>query len=136
MIRMLFGLALPILGLGAAMVLLGPDLLSGPRGAPIVVAAPSDATLQKASFDGTACALPLAAEQELLLDQPEAATHFVTLALRYGPEGASVTVENGVAGAAADAAVVLAFDAERRIISVSEPVDCLPGGETDLPARI
>ncbi len=134
MIRMLFGSALPILGLGAAMVLLGPDLLSGPRGAPIVVAAPSDATLQKASFDGTACALPLAAEQDLLVAQPD--VNLVTLALRHGPDGASVAVEHGLAGAGADAVLVLALDGDGRILSVSEPVDCLPSGERELPARI
>lgn len=135
MIRSLLGSALPILGLGAAAALLGPDLLAGPRGAPLVVAAPPAATLQKASFDGSACALPLTLEQDLLLGA-EAGVHVVTLALRHGPDGASFAVENGVAGGDADAALILAFDDAGRIVSVSEPFDCLPVGEAEAPSRI
>ena len=57
MIRLLLGSALPVLGLGAAATLLSPDLLTGPRGEPMMMAAPARSPrLQPASFDGDACA--------------------------------------------------------------------------------
>ena len=59
MIRILLGSALPVLGIGAAATLLSPDILTAPRGEPLVMVAPADAALQPASFDGDACASTL-----------------------------------------------------------------------------
>ena len=135
MIRILLGSAAPILGLGAATALLGPELVTGPRGEPLMVSSPASLALQPVHYGGAACAQSLALEADILLAQP--GVHVVTLALRYGPDGASFVVENGVAGAEADAALVLAFDGDGRILSVSEPFDCLPGSEAqDIPSRI
>jgi hypothetical protein len=147
MIRILFGSALPILGLGAATALLGPDLLTGPRGEPLVVAAPSTPVLQEASFDGTACPFPLILGEDFEWAdrmRPAAGAHVVTLAFRAGTDGAPVAVvEMGVKHArAADAALVLVFDEEGRIVAVARPPSeherkladsyaaCLAGAET------
>ena len=134
MIRVLLGSAAPLLGLGAAIALLGPDLVTGPRGEPLVVSSPARLALQPVLYEGDSCARSRALEADILRAQP--AMHVVTLALRYGPDGASIAVESGVAGAEADAALVLAFDGDGRILSVSEPVDCLPDSEAEAPSRI
>ncbi|MGH6923081.1 MAG: hypothetical protein ACRED5_04860 [Propylenella sp.] len=144
MIRILFGSALPILGLGAAAVLLGPDLVTGPRGEPLVVAAPSAPVLQEASFDGAACSFPLILGEDFeLVDRMKAAAgaHVVTLAFRAGADGAPVAVvEMGVKRS--DAAIVLVFNDEGRIVAVARPPSererkladsyaaCLAGAET------
>ena len=134
MIRILLGSAAPILGLGTAIALLGPDLVTGPRGEPLMVSSPASLALQPAHYDGEACARSLALEADILRAQPD--VHVVTLALRHGPDGASVAMEYGVAGVEADAALILIFDEDGRILSVSEPLDCLPGGEAEAPSRI
>lgn len=120
MMRILFGSALPILGLGAAAAFIGPDLVSAPRGEPLVVAAPQNLALQRASFDGTACASTLVLGEDRLL-QPGATggAHVVTLAFRTDASGASVVIERGETDPADAPAVVLVFDDAGRILSVT-----------------
>ncbi len=125
MIRILVGSAIPVLGLGAATALLGPDLVTGPRGAPLVVAAPPAAAFQEASFDGTGCALPLVLHGEE--EGPAEAvkqgtrTRMVTLAFGRGPGGAWVEVQRGSTNTDAEIAAVLVFDGEGRIVAVTYP---------------
>lgn len=150
MIRILIGSALPILGLGAAVALVGPDFVTGPRGEPLVVAAPGAASLHEARFDGLACppifdiAKPLPSE----MAKQAAAGSIVTLSFRYGADGMSMTMEKGVSGADADAALLLVFDDTGRIVEVTYPpamrdrmladayaAGCLEGAESE-PAGI
>jgi hypothetical protein len=122
--RILFGSALPILGLAAAAMLVGPDLVTGPRGEPMIVASPAEATLQQASFDTTVCPTPLLLDDEALLaDQaePDVGTHVVTLAFRYTADGASMLVEDGATHPDADEALVIVFDDQGRILTVDQP---------------
>lgn len=130
MIRILFGSALPVLGLGAAAMLLGPDLVTGPRGEPMIVDAPAEATLQQASFDTTACPTPPMLDDEALFaDQVELGVgmHVVTLAFRHTADGASMLVEQGVTHPYADEALIIVFDDQGRILTVDQPaaVGCL-----------
>ena len=135
MIRILLGSAVSVFGLGAAFAFLGSDLVTGPRGEPLMVSSPSSLALQQAHYyGGPACAQSLALEEDILLTQP--GVHVVTLGLRTGPDGTWVAMEYGMAGAQADAALILVFDEAGRILSVSEPFDCLPGGEAEAPSRI
>ena len=118
------------LGLGLTAMLLGPDLVTGPRGEPMIVDAPAEATLQQASFDTTACPSPLMLDDEAVFaDQapPGVGIHVVTLAFRYTADGASMLVEHGVTHPDADAALVIVFDDQGRILTVDQPAaeDCL-----------
>ncbi len=124
MIRILFGSALSVLGLGAAATVLGPELVTGPRGEPLVVAAPQDAALQQASFDGAACASTLILDEEDLLHATpaQAATggvHVVTLAFRSGVDGPSMVMEPGETDTGDGMGFVLVFDGAGRILSVT-----------------
>ncbi len=134
MIRILFASALPVLGLSAAAALLGPDLLTGPRGEPLVVAGPSMGAFQPASFDGTACSYPLVLDATLpLADPAEAAegSQAVTLAIRYDANRMSMVIEKGVTSPKADAALVLVFNEEGRIVSAGPA----PSLRERMPAR-
>jgi hypothetical protein len=125
MIRILFGSALPILGLGVATALLGPDLVTGPRGEPLMVAGPKAASFQQASFDGAACGFPLVLGEEALPSadptMPTADTHVVTLAFRSGADGVSIAIERGATNPDADEALLLVFDDEGRIVALIHP---------------
>jgi hypothetical protein len=125
MIRVLSGSVIPILGLGAAIALLGPDQLTGPRGEPLVVEAPAASALQPASFDGGTCALPLLlSEDDQLLAKALAAGSgltVVTLAVTIGADGSSVEVGEGVIDADADAVAFVILDAHGQIVAVTNP---------------
>jgi hypothetical protein len=117
MIRILFGSALSILGLTTAVAVFGSDLVTGPRGEPLVVAAPGAAHVQQASFDGMACppvvdfAKPRAADD----------AHVVTLSFHYGPDGMMMSMAKGAKDTDADAALLLVFDDSGRIEEVTYP---------------
>jgi hypothetical protein len=124
MIRIVFGSALTLLGFGAAAALLGPDIVAGPRGEPLIVAGPDGAAFQQASFDGTACASSLILDEEDLLRSapaplPEGGTHVVTLAFRTGEDGTTMVIERGEADPGGGAAFVLVFDNEGRLLSAT-----------------
>ena len=99
MIRLLFGTAFPVLGLGFAAAILGPDLLTGPRGEPMIIAGVDEATLQAASFDGTACPSTLLFAGPLGAGD-EAGANIVAFALRTGERGIAVEVEDFPGGVA------------------------------------
>lgn len=121
MIRVLLGSALPVLGIGAAATLLSPDILTGPRGEPLVMVAPADAALQPASYNGDACASTL-----LFADpsDPHAPTHsdtrIVAFALPSGPNDVAVAVEDFPRAPAEPRTVVLIFDEAGRLVSVGD----------------
>jgi hypothetical protein len=124
MIRIVFGSALTVLGLGAAAALLGPDIVAGPRGEPLVVVAPDGAALQQASFDGTACAFSLILDEEDLLRSAPAqlaagGTHVVTLAFRTREDGTSMILARGEAEPGEGPAFILVFDDAGRILSAA-----------------
>ena len=122
MIRILLGSALPVLGIGAAATLLSPDILTAPRGEPLVMVAPGEAALQPASYNGDACASTL-----LFADptaDPRAPTHsgtrIVAFALPSGPSDVAVAVEDFPRAPAQPRTVVLIFDESGRLISAGD----------------
>jgi hypothetical protein len=124
MIRTLLGSALPVLGLGAAAMLLGPDLVTGPRGEPMIVESPAEAAFQPASFDATACPTPLLLDREAVLADeadPTIGVHTLTLAFRYDGGGVQMLFDEDAAETDADDALVIVFDAEGRILTVDQP---------------
>lgn len=138
MFRIVFGSALPVLSLGIAASFLGGGILNPPRGEPLVVAAPADARLQPASFDGEGCPSPL------FFDETPALRHgFVGFAVRSSGEGIQVFVEDVRGGAPAQETIVLVFDAEGRLTDVkSRPklpaveLDCLALPDAEAPGPV
>lgn len=118
MIRVLLGSALPVLGIGAAAAFLGPDLLTGPRGEPLIVAAPDQAMLQPASLKGDSCAATLH-----LAGVPDdsSGTRVVVLTLPSEPDDVAVAVEDFPRLPAAPKTVMLVFDEAGRLIAVGDP---------------
>jgi hypothetical protein len=122
MIRILLGSALPVLGIGAAATFLSPDLLTAPRGEPLVMVVPGDATLQPASYDGDDCG------STLLFADPSGETHdpmpsgarIVVFALPAGPNDVAVAVEDFPRAPAQPRTVVLIFDEAGRLISAGD----------------
>jgi hypothetical protein len=148
MIRFLLGSALPVLGIGAAATLLSPDLLTGPRGEPLVMVAPADATLQPASFDGDACAPTLLFPDP---SDPRAPSHsgmrIMAFALPAEPDDVAVAVEDFPRMPAPPRTVVLIFDAAGRLVGAGDPnslgvqaaaglADCINPPKPDVHAPI
>lgn len=124
MIRILLGSALPVFGLGAAAMLLGPDLVTGPRGEPMIVESPEAATFQPASFDTTVCPTPLLLDNEAVLADeanPAVGVHTLTLAFRYDSGGVQMLFDEDASGTDADDALVIVFDDAGRILTVDQP---------------
>jgi hypothetical protein len=145
MIRVLSGSVIPVLGLGAAIMLLGPDQLTGPRGEPLVVDAPTAAAVQRAGFDGQPCATPLlfSEEDRALAEVEGAGVKALTITFGFGADGTAVEVEDGVTHPDSDAAVVVLFDAGGEIVAIMPSrinaaltrADC-PSGDEPQPAGI
>jgi hypothetical protein len=120
MIRLLFGSALPVLGLGFAAAILGPSLVTGPRGEPIIMAGADRATLQAASYDGEACSSALLFAGPVGADDT-AGAHVVAFALRSGERGVVVEVEDFPGGTNPPMTVALVFDDAGRLIAAGDP---------------
>ena len=106
MIRVLLGLAMPVFAVGAAAALIGPELVSTPRGEPILVAGGGPGQLQNASFDAADCS----------------DLRFVALTFHSRPDGLAVTIEEGRdADAFAREAYVVAFDGEGGVLASGRP---------------
>jgi hypothetical protein len=122
MIRILLGSALPVLGIGAAATFLSPDLLTAPRGEPLVMVMPGDATLHSANYVGDACA------STLLFADPSgdpraptrAGTRIVAFALPTGPDDVAVAVEDFPRAPAEPRTVVLVFDEAGQLVSAGD----------------
>ena len=121
MIRILLGSALPVLAVGAAATLLSPDILTAPRGEPLVMVAPAAAGLQPASYDGDGCDSTL-----LFADRfdPRTSTRsgmrIMAFALPASPDEVAVAVEDFPRAPALPRTVVLIFDESGRLISVGD----------------
>jgi hypothetical protein len=130
MIRVLFG---SVLGLGVAAALFGPDLLAGPRGEPMIVAAPNEATLQAATFDGKACpsTLLFAGSPDGGVEPGFAGTRIVAFALRSGENDVAVAIEDFPGGSVKPSGtIVLVFNDEGHLLAVGDPASLhLPAGD-------
>ena len=124
MIRVLLGVALPALALaGAAVSLVGKGLLLAPQGEPMVVASSAgEPALQPAEFTGNGClGAQLLAEVAQPDGVPAGAERVVSFAIPPGTERLAVVLQEiPAADPAAGPTLVLAVDAEGRIIAVSE----------------
>jgi hypothetical protein len=140
MIRVLFGSALPVLGLGLAAGFFGPDLLSGPRGEPLIMAAPDQASLQAATFEGKACpsTLLFAGSADAEKAGSFAGTHIVAFALRSSEKDVAVAIQDFPGGdGKASRTIVLVFDDKGQLVAAGDPASLdLPLGDkiaTDCP---
>ena len=119
MIRILLGSVLPVLALGSAATLFSPDILTGPGGDPLVMAASGAAALQPANFDGETCA------SSLLLADPHASTQsgmrIMAFAVPTSPNDVAVAVEDFPRAPAPPRIVVLVFDESGRLVSAGDP---------------
>jgi hypothetical protein len=121
MIRVAVGTALPILGLGLGVALIGPDLLAGPRGEPLMIADAANDMIEPASFDGDACASALLLAGPLGEDLSARPVGRI-LALRLGAADAPVAMQEiPVADEAGGSTIVLVFDDAGRLLAAGEP---------------
>lgn len=107
MIRLLLGLAAPVLALGLAAGFVGPSLVAG-SGAPMLVAAEPDPALQAANFDGERCL------SDLVFGESKPGAGFVLLlAQGRGPRGVNP-------------AYVVIFSSEGRIVAIERAPEPQP----------
>ena len=118
MIRVLLGSALSVLGIGAV-ASLGPTLLSGPRGEPLVMTAPDQPTLQAANYDGDACGSTLVFADPADTQHPSGA-RIVVFSLPANEHEVALAVEDFPHAPAEPRTVVLVFDEAGRLISADE----------------
>jgi hypothetical protein len=130
MIRLLAGSALAVLTVGLAGSFVGPSLFGVPRGEPILVAGPGSASLlQTANFEATACAARMLLAENAAADGAESpAVRIVALALRAGPRGLRLAIQELAAEAALpDGTLVLALAADGRVVGMWDAADLKPG---------
>ena len=113
MIRTLVASALPVLGVGAALALVGPDLLAGPTGEPLRVASPQAAMIQPASFDASSCASTLLAG-----GGDTVSTRIVAFS---EDAGFVVAIEAPQQAGSAGETLILIFDEAGRLIAAGDP---------------
>jgi hypothetical protein len=117
MIRALLVSALAVLGLGTAGAYLGPDLVTGPRGEPLIMAKSPDAMLKPANFAAGAC------EPTLLYSRVAASGgRIVAFSFRPDSENVAVAVEDYVDPAHKPAeTVILVFDKDGALVAAGDP---------------
>ena len=121
MIRVAVGSALPILGLGLGVALIGPDLLAGPRGEPLMIAGAANDMIEPASFDGEACVDALLLAGPLGEDLSERPVGRI-LAFRLGDAETPLAMQEiPVAADAGGTTIVLVFDDAGRLLAAGEP---------------
>ena len=127
MIRVLLGSSLPIAGLGLAALFVAPVLQAGPRGEPIVVAAPEAAMLQPASFDSSDCS---AALLEAAVQGALPGVHILAVSVRAGTGGLAVTVDRVAEDTIGDGALIFVFDGAGELLAAGTPssLDIEPAG--------
>jgi hypothetical protein len=135
MIRAVMGSALSLAGLGLAAAYLWPGVAE-PGGEPMVVA-PVAAAYQLARLDDAACASVL-----LRADRPSPATSgdsaegaHAVIAVRVGPRGEPLAIEQVVMDAAAAETLVFVFDDSGRILAAGYPTDGSDGCLSSSPER-
>jgi hypothetical protein len=147
MMRILLGSALPVLGIGAAATLLSPDLLTTPRGEPLVMAAPDGAALQPAKYEGDGCASTLLFTDPSDPHAPTRAMRIVAFTLPTAPNDVAVAVEDYPRAPVPPRTVVLVFDESGRLVSAGDPdalgvqaaaglADCIDPPKKDVHAPI
>jgi len=133
MIRVLFGSALPVLGVGIAAAFFAPDLLTRPGGEPLIMAS-HEASLQAATFDGSACPSTM-----LFAGSPNGGgesgfvgARIVAFALGAGDGDVAVTVQEiPGAGGKISKTIVLVFDHAGRLVAAGDSASLhLPYGDT------
>ena len=121
MIRLAVGSAFSILGLGLGVALIGPDLLAGPRGEPLMIAGAANDMIRPASFEGETCADALLLAGPLG-DDLSARPVGRILALRLGDAETPVAMQEiPVAADAGGSTIVLVFDDAGRLLAAGEP---------------
>lgn len=143
MIRVLFGSALPVLGLGLVAAFAGPDLVTGPRGAPMIVAdqpSPSNG-FARARFDGEACASRAVLGEDPRKAWSRAGVRVVAIALR--PDGEEMEMAVKEPDGPVTETVALLFDEKGKLVAVSRPhslqpaaSDCLKPPAPAVPGTI
>jgi hypothetical protein len=121
MIRALLASTLPVLAVGMAVTLVGADLIVGPSGEPLRVAAPEAAILQPASFDAASCASTLLlADRQGAADPADATPGTRVVALSEGA-GFIVAIAAVPPDAPASETLVLIFDESGRLLAAGDP---------------
>lgn len=124
MIRLVLGSALPVLGLAAGVAFLGPDLLTVPRGDPMILAAPGQEFLQPASLSDEACASTpiLTPPDDSHGDFPGRGFRVFAFTLPADTEHMAVAVEDYPSLDVTPKTVVLVFDEAGRIVAAGDPL--------------
>jgi hypothetical protein len=121
MIRAFLASALPVLGVGMAVTLVGPDLIVGPSGEPLRVAAPEAAFLQPASFDAASCASTLLlADRQGAADPADGTPGTRVVALSEGA-GFIVAIAAAPHDAPTSETLVMIFDETGRLLAAGDP---------------
>jgi hypothetical protein len=116
MMRLPIGLFLPGLVVGLSTALVGPSLVAGPSGEPMLVAAPGQSLLRPASFDGAACASTFLSEGEQDAGEDSAGLRVMAVMMRDGRDEVSVAIrEIPIEGNAPAATLVVVIDANGEI---------------------
>ncbi|HEX9905732.1 MAG TPA: hypothetical protein VGA77_12270 [Propylenella sp.] len=132
MIRILAGATLPLLGLATAAFLVGPDLVAGPRGDPLLVAAPPPAEFQLANMDAAKCApLVTAADGRAIELTGADGRRIVAITLRTGRSGVAAAAPDDEA--AKRPPLVIILDEEGRLLAAADP-SARPGDCAAFPA--
>ncbi len=119
MIRALFGLAFPVVGLGLVAAFAGPDLVTGTQGAPMVVAGVEHASLKRMRFDGGACPSTLLFDDGERQARLQAGVRVVAYQLRPDGQETVLAIRKlpGAAGTAGET-VTLLFDDSGHLAAV------------------
>jgi hypothetical protein len=116
MMRLPIGLLLPSLVVALSAALVGPSLVAGPSGEPMLVAAPRQNLLQPASFDGAACASTFLSDGEQAAGEEAAGLRVMAVMMRDGRDEVSVAIrEIPVEDQAPAATLVVVIDASGNV---------------------
>jgi hypothetical protein len=122
MIRIVLGSVLPLLAVGAAATLLSPDLLTAPRGKPLVMASSGTSSVQAARYNGDACASSLLLAGPTHPHAPKQTNlQIMAFAVPTSGNDLAVAVEDFPRVPALPRIVVLVFDEAGRLVSAGGP---------------
>jgi hypothetical protein len=140
MLRVLLASALPVLGIGIAAASLSPNLLAGPGGDPLILAAPADARLQSANFDGKPCASSLLFAGPSSIEGSTTGSHIIAFAVRSGDKDVAVEVEDYAGTSHSPKTVILVFDDMGHLLAAGDPASlhlqpAMTAGDCSDPAK-